>query len=42
MLRGGDLESAEKQWGKFRDIVMEHTNIVCGVRHRWAEKKEEV
>ena len=31
--KGGNLESAEKEWGKFRDIVMECTNmyVVCDV-----------
>ena len=31
--RGGEVESAEKEWEKFRDIVMECTNDVCGMRH---------
>ena len=30
--RGGEVESVEKKWEKFRDIVMECTNDVCGMR----------
>ena len=26
--RGGEVESVEKEWEKFRDIVMEYTNDV--------------
>ena len=33
MWRGGEVESVEKKWEKFRDIVMECTNDVCGMRH---------
>ena len=29
--RGGKVESAEKEWERFRDIVMEYTNDICGV-----------
>ena len=29
--RGGEVE-VEKEWEKFRDIVMECTNDVCGMR----------
>ena len=29
---GGEVESVEKVWEKFRDIVMECTNDVCGMR----------
>ena len=29
--RGGEVESVEKEWEKFRDIVMECTNDVCGM-----------
>ena len=35
--RGGEVESVQKEWEKFRDIVMEYTNDVC----RRAEKKWE-
>ena len=30
--RGGEVESVEKEWGKFRDMEMECTNDVCGMR----------
>ena len=30
--RGGEVESVEKEWEKFRDIVMECTNDVSGMR----------
>ena len=30
--RGGEVESAEKEYEKFRDIVMEYTNDICGMR----------
>ena len=30
--RGGEIESVEKEWEKFRDIVMECTNDVCAMR----------
>ena len=30
--RGGEVESVEKEWEKFRDIVLECTNDVCGMR----------
>ena len=29
--RGGEVESVE-EWEKFRDMVMEYTNDVCGMR----------
>ena len=32
MWRGGEVESVEREWEKFRDIVMECTNDVCGMR----------
>ena len=35
MWRGGEVESVEKEWGKFRDKVMEFAlsaNDVCGMR----------
>ena len=35
--RDGEVESVEKEWEKFRDIVMEYTNDVC----RREEKKWE-
>ena len=30
--RGGEVGSVEKEWEKFRDIVMECTNDICGMR----------
>ena len=30
--RGGEVESVEKEWEKFRDIILECTNDVCGMR----------
>ena len=37
--RGGEVESVEKE-EKFRDIVMECTNDVCGMRHvGWQRRK---
>ena len=32
VLRGAEVESVEKEWGKFRDIVKGCTNEVCGIR----------
>ena len=29
--RGEEVESVEKEWEKFRDMVMEYTNDVCGM-----------
>ena len=31
-MKCGEVESVEKEWGKFRFIVMECTNDVCGMR----------
>ena len=31
--RDGEVKSVEKEWEKFRDIVMECNNDVCGMRH---------
>ena len=30
--RGGEVKSVEKEWEKFKGIVMECTNDVCGTR----------
>ena len=30
--RGGEVESVEKEWGKFKDIVMQCTNDVYSMR----------
>ena len=32
MWRGGEGKSVEKELEKFRDIVMEYTDDVCGMR----------
>ena len=31
-MKCGEVENAEKEWEKFRDIVMDCTNDVCGMR----------
>ena len=36
--RGGEVESVE-EWEKFRDIVMECTNDVCGMRHIGGQRR---
>ena len=47
-MKCGEVESVEKEWEKFRDKVMEHTNDVCGMRHvggqvrKWSEWWNEV
>ena len=38
--RGGKVESVEKEWEKFRDIVMERTNDVCGMRRAGGQRRE--
>ena len=38
--RGGEVESVEKEWEKFRDIVMECTNDVCGMRHVGGQRRK--
>ena len=37
VLTGGDVESVETQWEKFRDLVKEGTNDVCRMRRIWLE-----
>ena len=32
IVRGGDVESVGKEWEKFKNIMKEFTNDVCGVR----------
>ena len=41
MGRGGEVESVEKEWKKFRDIVIECTNDVCGMRCVGGQRKWE-
>ena len=38
--RGGEAESVEKEWEKFRDIVMKCTNDVCGMRRVGAQRRK--
>ena len=38
--RGGEVESVEKEWEKFRDIVMECTNDVCGMRRVVGQRRK--
>ena len=38
--RGGEVESAEKEWEKFRDMVMECTNYVCGMRRVGEQRRK--
>ena len=38
--RGGEVESAEKDWEKFRDIVMECTHDVCGMRRVGRQRRK--
>ena len=38
--RGGEVESVEREWEKFRDIVMECINDVYGMRCVGGEEKE--
>ena len=39
---GGEVESAEKEWEKFSDIVMECTNAVCGMRRVGGQRRVNV
>ena len=38
--RGGEVESVEKEWETFRDIVMECTNDVCGMRRVGGQRRK--
>ena len=38
--RGGKVESVEKEWEMFRDIVMEGTNDVCGMRRVGGQRRK--
>ena len=38
--RGEELESVEKQWEKFRDIVTECTNDVCVLRRVGGQRRK--
>ena len=37
MCRGDNVESEEKKWEKFRDVVKECTNDVCGRAEKTGE-----
>ena len=37
--RGGELESVEKEWEKFKNIVMECINDVCGTRRVGGQRR---
>ena len=38
--RGREVESVEKDWEKFRDMVMECTNDVCGIRRLGGQRRK--
>ena len=38
----GEVESVEKEWEKFRDMVMKCTNDVCGMRRVEIGFREEI
>ena len=38
--RGGEVESVEKEWEKFRDMVMECTNDVCGMSRVGGQRRK--
>ena len=38
--RGGEVESVEKDWEKFRDMEMECTNYVCGMRRVGGQRRK--
>ena len=38
--RDGEVESVEKEWEKFRDMVMECTNDVCGMRRVGGQRRK--
>ena len=38
--RGGEVQSVEKEWEKFRDVVMECTNEVCGMRRVGGQRRK--
>ena len=37
---GGEVESVEKEWEKFRNIVMECTKDVCGMRRVGGQRRK--
>ena len=40
MWRDGEVESVEKKWEKFRDMVMECTNDMCSIRRVGGQKRK--
>ena len=38
-MRCGEVESAEEEWEKFSDRVMECTNDVCGMRRVGGQRR---
>ena len=40
MCRGGEVESVEKEWEKFRDMVMKCTNDLCGIRRVGGQRRK--
>ena len=42
MWRGGEVEGVEKEWEKFRYIVVECTNDVCGMRLVGGQRRQGV
>ena len=40
MWRGGEVESVEKEWEKFRDMIMECTNDVCSMRRVGGQRRK--
>ena len=41
-MKCGEVESVQKEWEKFRDIVMECTNDVCGMTRVGGQRLREV
>ena len=39
-MKCGEVERVKKEWEKFRDIVMECTNYVCGMRLESGQRKK--
>ena len=38
--RGGEVKSVEKEWEKLRDMVMECTNDICGMRRVGGQRRK--
>ena len=37
---GGEVENVEKEWEKFRDMVMKCTNEICGMRRVGGQRRK--